>query len=295
MAELSALPSGVRLRLFRHYVIDIETVDTKPTAAVLSIALVKLCGYRGVKVKSWVVSPRGQGARTIDLETVLWWLKQPKEAQEALMGEATDLYKLLHELFELVTAEGPDFFLWAKPQHFDISILESLFREFVPTAGPVLLHRRKVHNARTLYEAAGLLIGGEIDEEKPTTVGQEHNATADALRTADTIGKCLELLEAASVDEELEPALWRVDSLLNGREPATVYLAAASMQHAALLHRCLYNRSRRMINIRRLFGLFGLGAQRQWSADCSRQPEEQAALLRYFDGDYWRQRRFGPV
>lgn len=187
----------LRFRRARHYAIDLETPARTAESAILSIALTRVGD--DAQRWSWVVKPKGQESRKVDLDTVLWWLQQPKEAQEAFAGEeaqrsAKHIFVVLSELFNILWADDGDVCLWAKPQHFDIAILESLYREFAAAKGEQLLHRRKVHNARTLYEATAVVYGAEIDEiDLPG--GAKHDPQYDSLLTAHTVERSLSILK----------------------------------------------------------------------------------------------------
>ena len=187
----------LRFRRARHYALDLETPARTIDAAVVSVALTR-AGDDSQRW-SWVVRPKGQESRAVDLDTVLWWMRQPKEAQEAFATEeaqrgAKHIFVVLSEIFNILWVDDGDHCLWAKPQHFDIAILESLYREFAAAKGDQLLHRRKVHNARTLYESTSVVYGTEIDEIH-LPGGAKHDASYDALLTAHTVERCLGILK----------------------------------------------------------------------------------------------------
>jgi hypothetical protein len=83
-------------------------------------------------------------------------------------------------------AMDDNFTLWAKPQHFDIGILEHMARQFPVSGGGECLHRRRVHNVRTALAMVNLVRAGigwpeDLDE---TTNPEAHDAAADAMVTA---------------------------------------------------------------------------------------------------------------
>lgn len=188
----------------RHFGIDIETGSLYGTPFVFSISLARLGDdWKPQFVKTWVLSSRGQEKSHLDGETVLWWLKQDKLAQDSFASEAArasavHIYTALMEIYDILKGDGSDFALWAKPQHFDITILENLYRQHSPNKGSELLHRRKCHNARTLYQAVSMLTG-ELVEEEPGEGFVKHDPTADVMLTMATVGRCLQRLVACNV------------------------------------------------------------------------------------------------
>lgn len=111
--------------------IDIETLDTKPSAVVLSIGIV-LWGPDGVlDTRALYPSLSEQAAlgRTVSEGTVRWWLQQDPTAWERAFvvraGRMT-LEMTRIALFNALKVE-PVAAVWANGPAFDLVILENLF------------------------------------------------------------------------------------------------------------------------------------------------------------------------
>lgn len=123
-----------------HLMLDIETLDLKPTAAVLSIAATFFDPFTGqlgasferqINLKSCI-----DLGLTVDPETIMWWMEQSKEAQEAFRGnsKAEGLGEVLcafskwvnYELSFLRDRRG--FSVWGNGKDFDCVIMENAYR-----------------------------------------------------------------------------------------------------------------------------------------------------------------------
>ncbi len=207
-------------RLFetRNFVIDLETLALSPHAVVTAAALAQF-GPPSFgpprHIKTWVldVASQQRDGRVCDAETCLWWMMQPDAARASIAGEAAVAqrvhpYKFLLELVEILAPPTPvapglervlepapmlDFTLWAKPQHFDITILEDLARQYKVPGRDKVIHRRKVHNVRTAFEIVNVLRAEDAPrmDEAPAPEGEEHNPTHDVMRTAQAMSDVL--------------------------------------------------------------------------------------------------------
>lgn len=153
--------------------IDIETLDTRPTAVVLSFAAVAFPDtevdplYRALDVDQQLAV-----GRTVSADTLAWWARQPDEARlAALAAPAPHLAGLgsrcgsspegawwaveqaLSDL-ELLFGHHNVEAVWACPPTFDIAILESLYEDF--GRSPVPWTWRQFRDVRTLREEAGV-------------------------------------------------------------------------------------------------------------------------------------------
>ena len=117
----------------RHLMIDLETLDTQPKSVILSIGAViftrtKLINeYYGVTE----VFPQIMKDRTISKDTVEFWKKQSVEAQD--LGQGGLITDELSYFLDFVKTSGGnlnDLKVWGKGPHFDVSIIESLLRDF---------------------------------------------------------------------------------------------------------------------------------------------------------------------
>src|SRR5690606_38796390 len=116
---------------YTDIMIDIETVDTKPTAGILSIAAVPfdidsdrtyhLPYYDMLEIHKQIAC-----GRSMSLDTMLWWTKQNEEARK----EAFSGYKKLHHsladlrlFIKEKCIEGVR--VWANSPSFDLAILKN--------------------------------------------------------------------------------------------------------------------------------------------------------------------------
>mgnify|MGYP000870824530 FL=1 len=220
-------------RLFstRNYVIDLETLALGNDAVVTAAALSQFGGSGfgpPILIKTWTIDPISQqrDGRKLDADTCLWWMLQPEAARQAIAGEdarrnrvhplgfVVDLLDILAPKLHGNLTRGEDgswktrnldFTLWAKPQHFDVAILEHLAHQYKVPDRDLILHRRKMHNVRTalaLVNAMRPASAEDLDEVKPS--GDEHSAAADAMRTADVMTKCM--LEMDDIMQRLRTA-----------------------------------------------------------------------------------------
>lgn len=185
-----------------HAVIDLETLALAPTAVVRRAAVIVFDPFEtGLRVpepfeldkpRTWTLDLEAQRTRTLDGATVLWWMQQNDVARAGMVAEGmpvTSPRAFLEELEQLATSV--QLYSWAKPSHFDFPVLESL-AACVQYRPDVFLHRRRVHNARTLYEIASIVAGESIDE--PKGVHGLHDPAVDVSLTAGTIRRALSLI-----------------------------------------------------------------------------------------------------
>lgn len=109
--------------------LDIETLGKEKHAAVLSVgaAVMDLQELTIVDRGYWVLDVKEQDGvgRSMDADTVMWWLQQSEEARQAFRNivpktKGRDFNNELHELFEKWHSKTP----WANGTNFDLPILE---------------------------------------------------------------------------------------------------------------------------------------------------------------------------
>lgn len=164
--------------------IDLETLDTSATAAIVSIGAVVFDPHAQyfTVLNSFYVNCHIDGQeRSISHSTLCWWMKQPDAIRAAFVEGAADLSEALVALDLFLTGENETEPLqldeiWAKPAMFDISILEHAYSQCGMT---VPWHYRTPRCLRTLQALYPKIdIGFE---------GDKHNALADALHQAKLI------------------------------------------------------------------------------------------------------------
>jgi hypothetical protein len=155
--------------------IDIETLDTRESAVVLSIGAVAF-DPRGNSVPEVTLhlhlDPEIQvrWGRTISPSTVLWWMKQDDAAREgitsAYLENPNGAIQELHQLIKDVNAVG----VWGNGAMFDNAILVSL----AASAG---YPRPWNHKLDRCYRT----LKGVANVDFPVFEGVEHNALHDAV------------------------------------------------------------------------------------------------------------------
>lgn len=106
-----------------HYMIDLETMGTKPDAPITSIGAVEfsLDGIHRQFYEKIDLSSSVDHGGVIDPETVKWWLSQEKAAQKENMGGGS-IVDALH-LLSLFMSGGGDAIVWGNGAAFDNVIL----------------------------------------------------------------------------------------------------------------------------------------------------------------------------
>lgn len=113
----------------RHLMLDIETLGTTPGCVVLSIGAVEfdLNGITGEFHAHIDVPSCIEAGLQMEASTVMWWLDQSKEAQEALLkAETFPLVDVLAALTD--TFEWQDLRVWANGASFDFPILDAAYK-----------------------------------------------------------------------------------------------------------------------------------------------------------------------
>lgn len=187
-----------------HVMIDLETMGTGQTAAIVSIGGVffdpyedytdtngefdfpedlKLF-YKNVDLQSSI-----DAGLSVDGDTVMWWMEQGKEAVQALTKDPapitlreglTELRSWVYKTQrELADQNGVDFkqipiYSWSKGSHFDYGILNNAFK-VTNIRSPWLFW-----NIRDMRTTVAHAFG---DNGRPTfeNIGVKHNAMYDAL------------------------------------------------------------------------------------------------------------------
>ncbi len=172
--------------------IDIETLGTRPDAAVLQIGAVMFDAHdggvlhNGKGFNQFVTLQDGGGS--VDHGTLCFWLQQPGAARfgAALQSSAKPLKTVL-QLFnkwpkdvlgiEWSTVQG----VWAMPVDFDLPILRSAYAHWNQD---VPWNRRATRDARTLFSITGY---PSVDK----TGFRQHDALDDAVVQAMQVQKAM--------------------------------------------------------------------------------------------------------
>ena len=171
----------------QHLMIDIETLDTKPSSIVLSIGgclfnstpcglNIGECIYLELDTKR-----QEEVGRTLSLDTVLFWSQQ-SPGLEQLKSQNNPIENSLEDLRHfIVRNQVTD--VWSKPPHFDLVILESLFSDFGIDFPPKFRSWRDVNTVQ--------LIRKGLHMPKIEFIGTQHHALDDAQHQARIVGNTL--------------------------------------------------------------------------------------------------------
>ena len=157
-----------------HGTIDLETIDTSPSATVLSLGAVKFNPFDDSEPHSELylkISIDEQDAlgRTASDSTIEWWGKQdPKIMEEAFdQTGAVSVDEALRQISKWVVGVDK---LWGQGYGFDYTILEDMFRR---GGKPIPWNFWIIRDSRTLFGCC------EKDPRKSMQTDL-HNALADA-------------------------------------------------------------------------------------------------------------------
>lgn len=157
-----------------HCMIDIETLSTQPTAAILSIGAVKF-DHQHTQSEEFYARIGADHYDTLpadyhrDASTLRWWDQQSHKVREEAFYGDTSLNHALHHLHMFVAGSDT---VWANSPSFDLVILEHAYR--CNGMSPPWTHRNQ-RDMRTLKDLAQLPV-----PENP----ELHSAIADARHQA---------------------------------------------------------------------------------------------------------------
>lgn len=151
--------------------IDLETFDTAPGAAIRSIGLAKFNRLTGEVGKTYYASLGSEASKYghVSKDTLEWWEQQSEEAKKPLFLSVKTPDQILIDLSEFIEEDD---LVWGNGSVFDISILASWIRQF--GAEPPW----KFYNVRDVRTVVDL---AEVDRSAFVFEGTAHHALHDAL------------------------------------------------------------------------------------------------------------------
>lgn len=160
--------------------LDLETLSTRPDAAILTFGACKFSPYRkhdivdGIYLRISVDAQIALG-RHVDDNTVEWWGRQADDVREEALGDGNriSLEQFTQELNRFIV--GCDN-IWAQGPVFDIVILENLYRQL---GLPCPWQFWQIRDSRTLLSTHG-------DPRDKNKAGL-HNALEDCVSQAQAI------------------------------------------------------------------------------------------------------------
>lgn len=153
----------------KHLMVDIETLDTRHTAVVLSVGYCTFNRERVDEPKQFLceLTPQMVEGRTVSADTIRWWMGQPDEARKAVFDPdliRTSRADLIGRL-RLLLGDSAIGTVWAHGATFDIPILTSYL-------GVDLFDFRSIRDTRTLA-----MLAPDVERSAPLI---KHHAGYDA-------------------------------------------------------------------------------------------------------------------
>lgn len=157
-----------------HIMVDIETLDTEPSAVILSIGA---CTIQDKNCQEFYceVHAESQPTRTRSIDTINWWSQQPAELYPG--NGVLMLEDVLMEFRSWIYNLGGRPIIWTKGIDFDPKILAHAYKQF---GAEVPWKYNDVRDFRTLKK----MLEPHIPYPKNTN---PHNALADAKHQTDIL------------------------------------------------------------------------------------------------------------
>lgn len=117
-----------------HAMVDIETMDTAPTAVVLSVGLALFNPYEPetpMEERYWVLDTAEQdiNGRTRSQDTMKWWSEQSSEARTVLTAQGLPVREVVNSLVAYVQNDEVEH-VWANGPDFDCVTLADLAKRY---------------------------------------------------------------------------------------------------------------------------------------------------------------------
>lgn len=169
-----------------HLMIDFETLGTAPSSACISLGAVAFNNQGIVAEKHFTLNLKSQlrAGRTIDADTIIWWMQQEGAAKKQFLESRGGL-SVAQFLIELeafidgslakVSEKRDELKPWGNGANFDISILEDFFRRHHENGNDAIPW--KFWNV-WCYRTTSHLYGTK--DALPRRQGTYHNALDDA-------------------------------------------------------------------------------------------------------------------
>lgn len=174
----------------KSLMIDIETMDTGPNAAVISIGIAAFDQDRGIIAsEGWAIHPADWHGE-VNAQTVVWWSKQNECARDYSFNGKTSALQAALGLKTFVTTYGstdPECEVWANDPDFDVVILRSWWKRVAEknhtsALGTFPFHYRSPRSCRTMYAEARRL--GIFYDAAYANASVAHNPIDDACNQA---------------------------------------------------------------------------------------------------------------
>lgn len=192
----------------KHIMIDIEAMDKKTTAAIVSIAAAVFDPMTGYVEKSMyhtvdIESSEAAGG-TIGADTLKWWFRKPREVQAAVLCDrAVQLGIALDELNQFIveSCDIDSVKVWSRGTDYDMPVISHAMRS---VGTQPVWNFWNVRDVRTVEQIALIVCGHAsrrlVDRNK-------HNAAADVLNQIAQLSDNLKAIVALGDAKAAEAAL----------------------------------------------------------------------------------------
>jgi 3' exoribonuclease, RNase T-like len=172
-----------------HFSIDLETLDTRYSAAILSIGVVQFdpqTGALGREFYKEVDLASAIKSGSITSSRLEWWMRQSEAAREVFQNKPSkvSLAQALDELSTWLRSASMAPKVWSSGATFGISILEHAYDHGCVGLKEVW-HFTNIRDCRTILDVSGL-----ERSDYPPPNGAPHNALDDARWQAQLISRC---------------------------------------------------------------------------------------------------------
>lgn len=165
-----------------HASIDLETVDTRPSAIILSIGISIFDIESGAIIDNFYATPdtaeQLRTGRSLSADTLRWWMQQEAGARQVLAASQQPVVDVLAELDAFLMG-GNLGGVWGNGADFDCVILGDLYETFGRKKPWSYSKNRCLRTLRALQHPKEIVM--------PQRVGTHHNALDDAIHQAKLI------------------------------------------------------------------------------------------------------------
>jgi hypothetical protein len=158
-----------------HIMVDIETMDNRSNAAIVSIGAIEFDLNTGQTGRSFYTNVDLQSCLDAGLRvkgsTVIWWLQQNKQARLKLSESPIHLNVALLGFKSFISECGKDVQLWGNSARFDLGILTDAF--------VLALKEERPWNFRNERCVRTLVAFAPEVKETQEKIGVEHDALDD--------------------------------------------------------------------------------------------------------------------
>ena len=159
----------------QHLMVDLETLDTKTSATILTLGAVRFDPWTNAPMKELYLrvdlDSQDKLGCTVSDDTLNWWSKQNTDVKEEAFDprDRIPIHEVMNQFHAL--AWGCSHF-WSHGATFDLVIIENIYRQI---GKPLPWNFWQLRDTRTLFDLG-------VDPEMPQ--GGKHDALQDAIRQA---------------------------------------------------------------------------------------------------------------